>query len=71
MTDLEHPLTPPGVGMRLSYILCADVIAKFAFEEEMGNLVLEHSSDGKVSLIPRPEIEVTMTLSMCFLMSLL
>lgn len=37
----------------------ADVIAGFAFEEEMGNLELEKGPDGKFALTLRPELDVS------------
>ena len=48
-------MTTPFYG----YIPHADVIAGFAFDEESGNLSLGMSAEGKMSFIPRPELEVS------------
>ena len=43
----------------LGFFLHADVIDGFAFDEESGSLNLAKSSEGEVSFVPKPELEVS------------
>ena len=45
-----------------AFILHADVIAGFAFDEESGDLNLMKGPDGKAFFVPRPELEVNQDL---------